>query len=61
MLLNEITDAILSGEIIEVSPNDHYGPSCLVLVIVKPATSTYTMPLSRATNTKDCYGLSTNA
>ena len=28
--LNEITGAILSGQIIEDDPNDRYGPSCLI-------------------------------
>ena len=35
LAVDEITDAILSGEVIEKYPNDKYGPSCLVLGYTK--------------------------
>jgi hypothetical protein len=31
IFLDEITEAVLLGEIIENYPNDRYGPSCLIL------------------------------
>jgi hypothetical protein len=31
VLLQEIREAIASGEVIEDYPNDKYGPSCLIL------------------------------
>lgn len=30
-LLDELAEAILSGDIIENYPDDRYGPSCLIL------------------------------
>ena len=33
--LQEVRDAIASGEIIEDYPNDKYGPSCLILGFTK--------------------------
>lgn len=31
ILLDEISEAILSGQVTEDYPNDRYGPSCLIL------------------------------
>ena len=31
ILLDEISEAILLGQVIEDYPNDRYGPSCLIL------------------------------
>lgn len=35
VFLDEIVEAILSGEVIEDYSNDHYGPSCLILGYTK--------------------------
>lgn len=50
ILLQEIVEAILAGEIIEVYPKDRYGPSCLILGYIsnkRPLHIQYSYP-SRA-------------
>jgi hypothetical protein len=58
IVVDEITEAIFSGEVIEKYPNDKYGASCLIFWLYQSQSpATHPMQLSFAGHHQNCYAV----